>query len=91
MRGEPGDFTDSDLWEQGTQGEMHGPPRAPAGSPAPARALPTCTAVWYRSSFSPSLTVLAGSRTLALRGRGQDEAHAVRPRAQEARPPPVTE
>lgn len=45
VRGEPGDFTDSDL----------------------------CTAVWYRSSFSPSLTVLAGSRTLALRLRVASE------------------
>lgn len=30
-------------------------------------------AVWYLSSFSPSLTVLAGSLTLALRVKGVSE------------------
>lgn len=50
-----------------------GPRPPPAGSSAPGRAPPTWMAEWYLSSFSPNLTVLAGSLTLALQeGMGSE-------------------
>ena len=66
-------LTDSDLWEQRAQAAD------PGGSgPWHTRHIPgtgplTCMAEWYRSTFGPNLTELAGSLTPALRVKATSE------------------